>query len=532
MNNENKKMPASPKGRNIKVIIAVLIAAVVLLNIAVGLIPDRYRRIDLTSSDSYTLSDETVGYLRGLDEKVTLYVIDADGSNLKYEYLLKRIDSASKMVDVKWISSADAKELTDPLGVTEAVTPYFVVAKSDRRSMFAPYSEMVTYRTDNTSLASFLETNELSAYEYEYCKQMLAQNAQTNSEYAQSYASMLELLLYDTEMYFRGEAYISKVLEYVTVETIPARYVLTGHGETPFSETEMGYYVLGEMGLDHKALDTAAHAHIPDDAVSILVIHPKYDISKDEADMFLSYLNGGGQMTFFTSEENLGMPNLMSVINAYGLSSKGGAVSEIAKIEVTDGENKDGEEAENTEKQYETVHRSEVAVSINTEHKATEELKGQSMTPRVTNGNAIDHPAKDGFDLTPILTTSESAYIGDNSSELAPRTLAALSEKTDGGALMWFTGAQSFTEPRLKGDITDEQKLKVYSNIVTVISTFGLAPFSYESELTAVPDAKPFGARLMSVTETNFIATVIVTGCAVVILSVVGAILCYKRRKA
>ncbi len=531
MNNENKKMPASSKGQNIKLIIAVLIAAVVLLNIAVGLIPERYRQVDLTSADSYTLSDGTVKYLRGLDEKVTLYVIDADGSNLKYEYLLERIDSASKKVDVKWISSADAKELTDSLGVTEVVTPYFVIAKSDKRSMFATYSEMVTYRTDNTSLTSFLGVNELSAYEYEYYKQMLAQYAQTNSEYAQSYASMLELLLYDTEMYFRGEAYICKVLEYVTVDTIPARYVLTGHGETPFSETEMGYYVLGEMGLDHKELDTAAHAHIPDDAVSILVIHPKYDISKDEADMFLSYLNGGGQMTFFTTEENLGMPNLMSVINAYGLSSKGGAVSEIAKIEVTDGEKEQGEEAENTEKQYETVHRSEVAVSVNTAHKAMAELEGQSMTPRISNGNAIDHPAKEGFTLTPILTTSESAYIGDNSSELAPRALAALSEKTDGGALMWFTGATSFTEPILDKDVSDELKLKVYSNIVVVISSFGLAPFTYQSTVEA-PDAKFYDARLMTVTETNFIVTVIVTLGAVVILSTVGAILCYKRKKA
>lgn len=533
MNNENKKTTVSSKGRSIKVIVAVLVSAVVLLNVAVGLIPDRYRRIDLTSADSYTLSDSTVNYLRGLDEKITLYVISADGSDVKYEYLLKRIDGASKNIDIKWVSSEDAKALTDPLGVTEAVTPYFVVAESDKRSMFAPYSELIAYRTDNSELMSFLGVNEMSAYEYEYYKQMLAQYAQTDSEYAESYASMLELLLYEVEMYFTGEAYISKVIEYVTVESIPTRYVLTGHGETPFSETELGYYVLGEMGLDHKELDTAANSAIPDDAVSILVIHPKYDITKDEADMFLDYLNGGGQMTFFTAEENLAMPNLMSVINAYGLSSTGGAVSEIAKVEITDGEDTEEEdEAEETEKQYETVYRSEVEVSVNTGHKAMSELEGQSMSPSIVGGNAIDHPAKDGFELTPILTTSESSYIGDNTSELAPRTLAALSESAEGGKLMWFTGAQSFTEPRLQSDVTDEQKIRVYSNIVIVISSFGLAPLTYDSELTILPDAKFYDARLMTVTETNFTVSVIVTVVAVIILSVIGAILCYKRRKA
>ncbi len=528
--------------RGWKPMLAVVIAAVVVLNAALCLIPDRFRRIDLTSSDSYTLSEDTLKYFGELDDKITLNVIEADGSDPKYEYFLRRVDESSKNIDVKWLSAEDARSITDPLGVTEYIAPYLIVAESEKRSTALFYSEVISYYTENTDLIEYVFFgSEVSLGYYENIKSTLKASydkavAENNSETAESDAYFLSLLAMETKMYFNGEPYICGVVEYLTVDVVPKRYVLTGHGEASFSETEMGYYILEEMGLEHTPLDTAASPAIPADAVSILVINPQNDISEAEAELFLNYLNGGGQMTFFTAEENLSMSNLMSVIRAYGLSAESGAVGEIAKIEIkgeTEGE-------ENSEPEYETVHRNLVDVHVNTAHKATAELKEMinNVTPKINNGNAISFNNElSGYTLTPILTTSESSYIGDAKDELAPRTVAAVSDREGGGTLLWFTGATSFTEPILDEDVSEAVRTRVYSNIAVVISSFGLAPFTYESRYDegaegVVPEAKPYDTRLLSVNETNFLWQPLIIVIAIVIIAVVGIIFCYKRKKA
>ncbi len=510
------------KGKG-RIIISAAVAAVVVLNVAVGLIPDRYRRIDITSADSYTLSEDTKKYLRELDEKVTLNVIDADGSDFKYEYLLRRIDDASKNIDINWLSAEGAKELTDSLGVSDAVTPYFIVAESQKRTTAVSYYELISYYTKNTELASYWQSNEVSFADYETMKQMLLQYAEKNSQYAESYYKILNLMIYDTEMHFSGEPYLCRVIEYLTVDNIPTRYVLTGHGETVLSETEMGDYISSKVGLIYKALNVAEAQAIPTDAVSILVLNPKSDISAAEKDLLLSYLNCGGQMTVFTTEENLSAtPNLMSVMRAYGMYADTGVVGEAVEIS---GEN------ESAEKKYE--YRATVEADINTAHKATEGLDGMSISPKITNGNDIKNVADmdlSGFTITPILTC-ENGYIGEDTASHAPRTLAALSEKQGGGTLLWLTGATSFTSPVFDENVDEETYMRVYSNISVIISSIGLAPLTYDS-VVSVSASKNYEATLMSVTETNFVVTVIVSVVAVLILTVFGLILLYKRKKA
>lgn len=538
MNRENNNLTSSAKKLNTRIIVAVVIAVTVLLNVAVYFIPDNIRRLDMTASDSYTLSDSTKEYFSSLDEKVTLYVIDGDGSDVKYEYLLDRVDNCSKNIDVKWLGSDKATHLLEPLNITKAmVTPYLVIIESDKRSMAIPHSELVSYRTDNSTLVSFLGTDRMSVLEYEYAKQMFATQAQSGSEYASQYAAMLEMLLYDVEQYFNAEPYLCQMVEYVTVDVIPARYVLTGHGETPLDKTEAGYYLSSQLGVTHKTLDITDGKVIPEDAVSIILLDPTSDLSKSEADALIDFLNGGGQITFFTSDAALDMPNLMSVINAYGLTAEKGIVSERVSND-SDDEKVEGD-TENSEKQSEGADKVEgegqiqitdkISVIINTDHKATSDLKGISMSPKITKGNSIIFNNSDGFKLTPILTTSENAYIGDNDTDRCARSVAAVSEKDGGGTLLWFTGAGSFTAAIPEN--SSQSDISRVSNCMLVMSSMSLAPFTYESTLK-IPEATFYGERLMSATETGFVAYVIVISVLVAVLAVFGIIFIYKRKKA
>ena len=539
----NCKKTAVSKRSNLPVIISVIVAGVILLNVGLNFLPDSVRRFDITTSDSYTLSNETKEYLSSLDEKVTLYVVEANGSDIKFEYFLRSLTECSDSLEVRWVGYEDVADKLSAWGVKDGqISPYTLLAETEKRSMPMGYSDLISYRTDNSTITSYIGTNEMTAAQYENIYTMLVQYMSSDSQNASSYMAMLEALLYDTDTYFNAESYICKMVEYVTVDIIPARYTLTGHGETDLSKTEIGLYISSTVGVAHNALNLAVEGEIPDDAVSIIIMKPTSDITAMEASLLTSYLNGGGQITLFTSDENLDMPNLMSVINAYGLSAEKGIVGEIVEVEVKKeasenedtSENEDSSENEGENKETEKKYVTDVSGKVNTDHKAMAELVGLSVAPTITKGNSIVYENKSGFKLTPIITTSNKTYVGENTDDehLDVRSLAAVSEKEGGGTLMWFTGADSFTVPILSKEEANDSALMttVYSNCALVISSLALAPFSYESTVK-LPEAKFYGERLMSVTETSFVLYAVVIVVLVVVLSVVGIILCYKRKK-
>ena len=538
----NCKKTAVSKRSNLAVILSIVVAVVILLNVGLNFLPDSVRRFDITTSDSYTLSNATKEYLSSLDEKVTLYVIEANGSDIKFEYFLRRLAKCSDSLEVRWVDYEDIADKLSAWGVKDGqISPYTLLAETEKRSMPMGYSDLISYRTDNSTITSYLGTNEMTAAQYENVYSMLVQYMNSDSQNASSYMAMLEALLYDTDIYFNAEPYICKMVEYVTVDIIPARYTLTGHGETDISKTEIGLYISNTVGVAHNALNLGVEGRIPDDAVSIIIMKPTSDITAKEATLLISYLNGGGQITVFTSDENLDMPNLMSVINAYGLSAEKGIVGEIIEVDVKKEtsenedttENVDDSENEDENKETEKKYVTDVSGKINTEHKAMAELVGLSVAPIITKGNSIVYENKSGFKLTPIITTSDKAYVGENTEALSARSLAAVSEKEGGGTLMWFTGADSFTVPILSKEEANDSALMttVYSNCALVISSLALAPFSYESTVK-LPEAKFHGERLMSVTETSFVLYAVIIVVLVVVLSVSGVILWYKRKKA
>jgi len=548
----NKAMASSRSGK-IKIIISVAVAVLLLLNVGLWFIPERFKKIDITANDAYTLSDGTKTFLSGLDEKITLYVLDADGSDTRYEYLLGLLDGY-KNVDVKWMSSKKATHLLEPMGLTvpeDKKIPYFIVIESEKRTAYLDHYSLFSYVNSNSDLVSFISyiesmtgqdlatTNssgyaEMSIEQYELLLDLISTYAQNDSQNAATYVSYYSSLIYDTQQYFYGEVALSKKIEEAIVDKIPTRYMLTGHGETPVGNTWLGF-MLSEMGLQCKDLNTTESLEIPSDAVSVMVLAPTSDITEAEAQTLLNYLGGGGQITFITSDANLSMPNLMSVINAYGMSANSGTVGERVEVKNSTDESTVGPEAApdpSAEPKYESTDS--VTAYLNTDHDALSVLKNLSVVSKITKGNDIDISAKlEGIKTTALLTTSENCYIGEYSeedSEMKHMILAAIAEKENGGKLLWFTGASSFLNT-ISSDTTEEQYVTMYGNCITVVSTAALAPLSYESTLT-LPSARPYASKYLTVTDTNFVFSVIVVIVAVVAASVTGLIIWYRRKKA
>ena len=549
-----KKENKTAKHSSVKIISLIAITAVIFINLCLCFIPASFRTVDITSNKAYTLSDEATEILNSLDEELTVYVIGANGLDTRYEYLLEKIDSLEK-VKVEWTKFENIADKAEALGLEEDTAgPYCVIVESARRSIFYDYYNLIRLANKNTALVTYIQalssstgipyasvsngTAEMTLSQYQQVGSQIYSDMSNGGEYAVAYQSILASLLDDSELYFYGENMLCRAAEYVTVDVIPARYYLTGHNEADLKKSVLGGLMFPQMGLDYKELNISTDENIPEDAVDIIIASPKTDISAAEAAKLSKYVEGGGMLTLFTDGDCVNMPNLMGLMGEYGMTLQAGVITERMEKKEADTEGDSKVEAQSDvigpapeSSKYEYTDK--ISVGLNTTHKGLMALSGNTqISPVVVKGNEIIYQSdeKKGIKVTPLLTTSSNCFVGDNEDELAPRALAVVSEKENSGRLLWYTGASSFIGA-VTEDMTDEEQSRAVSNGMVVASTSGLAPFTYETTITP-PAGKLHAEKYMTVTDTAYLWTVLLPVIIVIIVSIIGVILIYRRKKA
>lgn len=262
---------------------AVFIAAVVLVNLIVGELPAKYSQIDISDSGLYSIGEETEEMLHDLESDVTIYQIAQDGSedeNIKS--LLKRYEDESKHIKV---------EQKDPV-----VNPGFV-------------SEYTEDNLSNNSL--IVESGERSKV----------------INYNDMYESSID---YNTYSYqttgFDGEGQITSAIGYVTSEELPILYTLEGHGEISLDSTLKDS--IEKANMEIQTLNLLTEGEVPEDADCLMINAPTSDISAEEKDALLSYLENGGKAMIFTDYTGTEMKNLAAVLENYGVQTAEGIVFE------------------------------------------------------------------------------------------------------------------------------------------------------------------------------------------------------------
>ena len=441
---------------------------------------------------------------------------------------------------------------------------YSLIVESEKRITVLDYYDLFYYMTANSALNQMGFTK-MSESEYLEAIQMFNQYM-SSADYAEQAATYLSYLLYDTSRYFRGEAMLVTAIEYVLADVIPAQYYLTGHGETALEgtliEEMLDLYGDGYLPLDLTNVDA-----IPEDASSVLVLAPTSDYTEGEVRMMKNYLERGGSMVFVTNEANLSMPNLMSLMAAYGMSALPGAVGEeVAVPEEELGETEastDSEATTDTEGAEDTAETGAsdetgegadagtengldamptkltytVDVVVNTDHDSLADLAMEtSLAPAVTNGNSILFSGSDDPSLicTALFSTSKDAFIGEATEERGTRILAAAAENANGAHLTWFTGAESFT---IRSDsMTNDNLGQLYCDFC-LYAVMGWTGLTYESALT-MPDDMLYDTAYLNVDQTYFgmitplgVAITLTVGCFLV-CCFLGWFVWFKRKKA
>lgn len=81
---------------------AIVVAVLVVLNLIVSQIPEKYTQIDVSSQKLYTISEETEAYVKELDTDVTIYhIVQSGNEDPILEKMLTRYEEESKHIKVQ-----------------------------------------------------------------------------------------------------------------------------------------------------------------------------------------------------------------------------------------------------------------------------------------------------------------------------------------------------------------------------------------------------------------------------------------------
>ena len=267
-------------------VIAGSIAVAVILNLIVAELPSRYTVFDLPANRLYSLTDDTKELVSNIGEDVTIYVLANE--NQADSTLANTLDS------YEGLSSHIKVTYVDP-----AVNPKFYTKYTD--GSISSNSVIV----ESSKRSRVVDYNDLYVSELDY------------STYSQNVTG------YD------AEGQITSAISYVLSENMPKIYMVTGHGELELDSTFTD--VIQKANIDTETINLMDYDAVPEDAEAVFVNAPTEDLSSDDAEKLLTYLNNGGDIFINTTYTGKDMPNFDKLLDFYGVQVSKGLIIETAQ---------------------------------------------------------------------------------------------------------------------------------------------------------------------------------------------------------
>lgn len=352
MNNENKeKKKVLFKDRKVKkgmfsaVAVVFVIVAVIAVNVFVT---NKNYTVDVTSNKIYSLSKQTKSILKGLDDDVTVYVINKKSDvNSSYAQVWKEYEKESSRVkfvykDPSLYPNFTKKYVADG---EEAAADSVVVKCGDK------------YR--------FISSSNYVSYSY-------------GSDYSYT-ADSLQL-----------ESLMTEAINYVTSEETPVIYTLSGHGEQSFTSGVTSSFEGDNYSV--KALNLLTQNKVPEDCAVLFINGAQKDISENEKNLMDAYMKKGGKMYVFLDASVENLKNLYALLKEYNVVVQKGVVVETDSDHFT---------------QYPIYLLPEIesAEATNAQYDSNIYVLAPSAKGLKEGGNE-----ESGYTVSPLLSTSENAY--------------------------------------------------------------------------------------------------------------------------
>ena len=265
--------------------ILVSAALTILVNIALGYVPEQYISYDVTVNKLFTLTDDTVQLVGNLSQDVTIYVLVEEASkDGDLDRTLQQLKGYNDHIQVEYISPV--------------ANPMFYYKYTDVQ----PATNSLIIVGENAS--TVVDYNDLYLYQMDY------------------YTYSNELVGYD------GEGQIVSALARVAASDVPKFYMISGHDEWAFDETFLN--ALYKENVTCETLNLYAVDAVPDDAQGIILNAPYNDYSSDDKDKVISYLEQGGNAFIIIPQAQVytEMENFEQIVGYYGVSIVDGLIVE------------------------------------------------------------------------------------------------------------------------------------------------------------------------------------------------------------
>lgn len=340
------------------VLISVIaLAIVIVINLFANTLPTTWTKLDMSSGDMFSLTEQSVELVKGIKDEITVYYVIEHGSeDTNVQTMLDKYSDLSSKIKI---------ENVDP-----ALNPAFLTGDKS------------TVESGSIIVESAKRNKVIKNIEIYY--------PGVSMEQLESYYMQYQRLPNATG--FDMENLMTSAINYVTTDVLPIVYTLTGHGEDVLSDTYKGY--LGSESFELKDLNLATLDAVPEDCDAVLVNLPDKDISADEATRLLDYLKKGGKMfyiSYFANTAEAKHTNMQTVLDYYGVSA-------------VDGELFEGDS---------NLHYPQnpfVLLAQYGKHEIVDPLAGYYMFMGYCQGIKQSDDIRDTVTVTPLLSTSDKAY--------------------------------------------------------------------------------------------------------------------------
>ena len=265
------------------VLSVIFVVIIVVVNLIVDAFPSTYTELDVSDQQLFSIGDQTKDFLKELDKDVTIYQIAQSGSEDEVvSKLLKKYEEASDHIKV---------EKKDPV-----VNPKFTSEYTDEE---VSSNSLIVVCGDRSKIV----------------------------DYNNIYESSMDYTTYSyTTSGFDGEGQITSAISYVTSDNFPVLYTLDGHGEKSLDSTLQED--IEKANIEIKSLNLLTEESVPEDADCLMINSPSTDISEDERDAIIEYLENGGKAMIFSDYTEESMDNFDAVLENYGVERVDGIVIE------------------------------------------------------------------------------------------------------------------------------------------------------------------------------------------------------------
>lgn len=264
---------------------AVVVAIVIVLNLIVGQLPEKYRNIDVSSTKIYEITDTSKEMLKGLEQDVTMTVLAVkEETDERIRTFLSKYSGLSGHISVEWI---------DPVLHPSVLTEY----EAPANTIIISCEE-----TGKSTMVAFSDIIVSDMYSYYYT------GTASESE-------------------FDGEGQLTSAVNYVANDVQQQVYRTTGHGEEPLSATVSD--LMNKNNYNVAELNLMMSGAIPEDSELLLVNAPTKDLSEDEKTAIEEYLAQGGNVMLLLGSTNVTeLPNLFALMKDYGMEPAEGYIAD------------------------------------------------------------------------------------------------------------------------------------------------------------------------------------------------------------